>query len=141
MKFKISGVRKKSLKEEIREALSFFAKELDVHDYDDVTVSVKALRNMDALGYCSIMYYDDKDRISNILMEVKLKQSKGELISTLAHEMVHVKQYLAGEINENLDVWKGNPVNSDDINYEDHPWEIEADKVGDMLDEKWNERQ
>lgn len=140
MKFKISGVKKKAFKNEIKEALTFFAKELKVKDYRDVTVSVKAMRKMDALGYCSIKHYDDEDRISTILMEVKLNQGRDEMINTLAHEMVHVKQYITGELSEDLDVWKGKKINSDDIDYDDQPWEIEADKVGDMLDEKWNER-
>ena len=137
MKFKISGVKKKVLKNEIKEALHFFAKELKVKDYHDVTVSVKAMRKMDALGYCSIKHYDDEDRISTILMEVKLNQGRDEMINTLAHEMVHVKQYITGELSEDLDVWKGKKINSDDIDYDDQPWEIEADKVGDMLDEKF----
>ena len=140
MNYKIRGVKNLALRKEVKKALRFFAKELDIHDYDDVTIRLKAKKKMDALGYCSIKHYDDEDCISTILMEVDIKQDRDELINTLAHEMVHVKQYITGELSEDLDVWKGKKINSDDIDYDDQPWEIEADKVGDELDAKWNDR-
>ena len=140
MKYKIRGINNLALKREVNKALRFFAKELDISDYDDVTIRLKAKKKIDALGYCSIKHYDDEDCISIILMEIDSTQSRNEMINTLAHEMVHVKQYITGELSEDLDVWKGKNVNSDDIDYDDQPWEIEADKVGDILDEKWNAR-
>jgi hypothetical protein len=49
-----------------------------------------------------------------------------EMATTLAHEMVHVKQYVYGETNEKLTRWKGERVDSDTIDYWVQPWEIEA---------------
>jgi len=48
----------------------------------------------------------------------------GNWLSTLAHEMVHIKQFLRGEINESLTSWKGKDCK--DLEYRDQPWEIEA---------------
>ena len=38
--------------------------------------------------------------------------------------MVHVRQYIQGDVNLNLTRWKGSRVV--DIDYWDQPWEIEA---------------
>jgi hypothetical protein len=44
--------------------------------------------------------------------------------------MVHVKQYAKGELKDYLRVnkckWKGKIIDSDAVDYWDHPWEIEA---------------
>ena len=40
--------------------------------------------------------------------------------------MVHIKQYAHGELDETLMSWKGKRVDSNNLDYYDHPWEIEA---------------
>ena len=52
----------------------------------------------------------------------------GNWLSTLAHEMVHVKQYLRGELNWSLSKWKGKS-GYEDVEYWDLPWEVEARKL------------
>lgn len=52
----------------------------------------------------------------------------GNWLATLAHEMVHVKQYLRKEINYSLSKWKGKD-GFEDVNYWEQPWEIEARKL------------
>lgn len=47
------------------------------------------------------------------------------MMMTLAHEMVHVKQFAMGELEENMNVWKGKRF-SGKTDYWDTPWEIEA---------------
>lgn len=46
-------------------------------------------------------------------------------LMTLAHECVHLKQYAMGEIDENMNTWKGTRVPKS-TDYWDSPWEIEA---------------
>ena len=41
---------------------------------------------------------------------------------TIAHEMVHVKQYLKNEIDDSLNTWKGQVR-------KDEPWEEEAEDL------------
>lgn len=54
------------------------------------------------------------------------------IISTLAHEMVHVKQFVKNELidlpstNFNVSVFKNKKYNLNRIEYYDQPWEIEA---------------
>lgn len=52
----------------------------------------------------------------------------GNWLSTLAHEMVHIKQYLRKELDWNLSAWKGKK-GFEDFDYWDAPWEIEARKL------------
>lgn len=59
-----------------------------------------------------------------------------ELCQTLAHEMVHVKQYAKGQLQvKNLGVkWCGKMYKySDNISYVNRPWEIEAMKKETIL--------
>ena len=49
-------------------------------------------------------------------------------LSTLAHEMVHVKQFARGEMDLGLTRWKSNNY-CDNIEYWDQPWEKEARKL------------
>ena len=46
-----------------------------------------------------------------------------EIFRTLAHEMVHVKQFALGELATHSNVWKGKFV---DVDYFYQPWEVEA---------------
>ena len=47
-----------------------------------------------------------------------------ELASNLAHELVHARQFIRGEINEDDYVWKGVDYEYED--YAETPWEVEA---------------
>ena len=44
----------------------------------------------------------------------------------LFRSMVHVKQYIHNETNDDLSVWHGKKFNSDKMDYWSHPWEIDA---------------
>lgn len=78
------------------------------------------------LGTCCIAEYNDwyKARIFEIELR-KYRTIKNTLI-TLAHEMVHLKQFAKGELNEDHTKWLKQTFNSDEINYYELPWEIEA---------------
>ena len=60
---------------------------------------------------------------------VKLEYS--DMMKTLAHEMVHAKQYLRGELNGYSNSWKGKRLKT--YEYDNQPWEKEAYKLEDKL--------
>ena len=62
-------------------------------------------------------------------IEINSKLSGVNILQTLAHEIVHVKQYIRGETDECLSHWKGIKVDTDRIEYFSYPWEIEANGV------------
>ena len=59
-----------------------------------------------------------------------------EMMQTLAHEMVHCKQYFRGELNGWNQSWKGKKPRN--YKYENAPWEKEAyAKEEDLYDYCW----
>lgn len=138
MKYKIYGIKNAAFRKEMRSALQYFEQQLGLEEFDQVIVRVKVTSKIDVYGYCHIDEYDDDDNVAELIMEVQTGQTRKEIIHTLAHEMVHVKQYVKGELNDALDVWRGKDIDSDNMDYDDHPWEIEAEKIGDEMYEAWN---
>jgi hypothetical protein len=73
----------------------------------------------DSEGLCCRV--DDREYEIEINKNLKLRT----MLETIAHEMVHVKQYVRHELKEPT-VWKGTNVDTDKVEYWDLPWEIEA---------------
>ena len=84
----------------------------------------------DAEGYC----LRETDRDFEIEVDSSLTLRK--MLETVAHEMVHVKQYAKNELRERYQgghhqMWKGRKyINSD---YLKQPWEKEAYKMQEIL--------
>ena len=74
----------------------------------------------EAMGYCLEL---DTKREFEIKADRKLKLRK--LLETIAHEMVHVKQYARRELHPSTNAWMGKTVNPEKVLYWDLPWEIE----------------
>lgn len=59
----------------------------------------------------------------------------------IAHELVHVKQYVKGELkdcnNPNYALWKNRRVNLSEVKYHFLPWEIEAFGLESSLVYEW----
>ena len=85
----------------------------------DITVKLKNPKG--AMGYCLEL---DDNRTFEIEADKKLRLRK--LLETIAHEMVHVKQYARRELHPVHDTWCGKTYNPKKISYWDLPWEIKA---------------
>ena len=86
--------------------------------------------NEGAYGYCSAEAEDERlDRPRHFEIEVGRNMRLRALLETVAHEMVHVKQYAQGELYESVKQgkhrWQGKWLPKDP-EYWDRPWEIEA---------------
>lgn len=147
MEIKVTGMvgKRKTL---LSEAAQFFASQLmDPRMVRNIILDLEVRKNMDVHGECV-----DEDGVKNprwFTIGLKL-QHIDEMIKTLAHEMVHVKQHAKNELVSGVwgitrggikmsskwqgKVWK--PKNKEDAYY-DSPWEIEAygREVG--LYQKW----
>tara|TARA_B100000749_G_C18359977_1_gene437076 strand:- start:590 stop:1015 length:426 start_codon:yes stop_codon:yes gene_type:complete len=104
-----------------------------------IYVVLKKLRGVD--GYCSME--DDTRRIFTIEIHKNLKLR--QLIMTLIHEMVHVKQFARNEMDDfrvnGRYRWKSGSVPRN-VTYYDMPWEKEALRLQEKLtDEFWREDQ
>lgn len=89
------------------------------------------IKNIDnALGYCLPSDDTDEFRPREIDIEVDKNQPLRKFLCTLAHEMVHAKQFAKGELYESTRLgkhkWQGKWLPKVGMNYWDQPWEIEA---------------
>ena len=99
--------------------------------YDiDINIKLKKFKKDTAYGYC--MPSDDcevYDRPRTFELEINSAIRLRRLLETVAHEMVHVKQFARGELYHGIRVnknrWQGEYVD-DKVDYWDLPWEIEA---------------
>jgi hypothetical protein len=60
-----------------------------------------------------------------------VKVPSREIALTIAHELIHAKQYIKGQINPSKPVWKG--INYSNVSYRGSPWEKEAYLMEDKL--------
>ena len=88
---------------------------------ETLDIDVKLCKLDNALGYC--LETDDKRTFE---IEIHKTQSLRKLLETVAHEMVHVKQYARRELHPATDNWMGKTYNPKKVSYWDLPWEIEA---------------
>lgn len=85
---------------------------------------------LNVYGLVYIDSYDLKGKPDSFVVEIDRSLSTEEKLKTLAHELVHVKQYSCGYLNESMTRWRGKKVNLSELDYENIPWEIEAEFYG-----------
>ena len=85
------------------------------------------LAKIDAYGYCM-----EEDNNRTFSLEIKKGLGLYDLISTVCHEMVHVKQYARKEMRfdhrKGTMMWKKSRV-AEDTTYDNLPWEKEAFRI------------
>lgn len=84
----------------------------------EIEVILKNLKG-DAYGYCL------SQTTREFEIEIHNKMSLRKLLTTVAHEMVHVKQYARRELTGDY-TWQGCTYEPKRCDYWDQPWEIEA---------------
>ena len=89
-------------------------------------VTIRFTNKINVLGYCSVEKLNSRKHAREFLIEIHSRISASNILRVLAHECVHIKQYINGETNDQLNLWQGQPVNYDETDYWDQPWEIEA---------------
>jgi hypothetical protein len=94
----------------------------------DIEVRLTSINT--ANGYCTKL--NDTKNPRDFDIEVDSKLNLRQLLETVAHEMVHVKQYARNEMCDNnvhttnKTSWKSTSVCTETTEYWDLPWEIEA---------------
>ena len=113
--------------EYVQRASQFYAEQLFPKQLlRHIVVSIKFNKHLDAFGYSSIEKRNTKGKAREFLIELHPYITGKEILKTLAHEFVHVKQYVYEELNEEQTQWQGQPFDSDAVDYYELPWEIEA---------------
>ena len=129
MQVHIKGGSKRQ-KELVRSMVKFCQKKLMPKMYNvAVNINLRTFGKDDSLGYAIPSDYADLHRPREFDVDINKQQKLRRLLETVAHEMVHVKQFARGELYEsvrrNKHRWQGKWLNSDP-KYWDQPWEIEA---------------
>ena len=118
----------KDFKPFVERAAQFYAKELIAntrirnHCYTEIRFSPKITE----YGFASIVDYNTRKQPRKFLIELHPHIGSRRILETLAHEMVHIKQYIENETNDELTRWRGKRVDPDKIDYWVQPWEIDA---------------
>jgi hypothetical protein len=87
-----------------------------------MNIEVK-LTDCSAYGYCLMT-----DSNKNFELEIRKGMRLYDLVSTVCHEMVHVKQYYRKEMDDRTSRWKSRKL-PEEMSYMDRPWEKEAFKL------------
>ena len=126
------------------EAIDFFVdrvmprmkKSLSIRVIGDANLIIK----QSMFGFCD--YIDVESRYPrDFEITVDTQTTVENFVSTIMHEMVHVKQWARGEMRDlstDKRRWKNSKIVISDTDYEDHPWEIEAFEMeNELFKEFW----
>ena len=116
---------KKRFRPFVKRAALFYASQLMTPKMlENIFVRIKFDPKLDALGYAGVIDYNESNKPREFEIEINPITGSHDILETLAHEMVHVKQYAYGETNEYGTRWRGQRIKN--LDYYDEPWEIEA---------------
>jgi hypothetical protein len=111
----------------VKRAILFYAEQLISKKLlENIYLKVKFDSKLEHYGFASIEEHNVSGKARSFLIEINSSIGAKQILKALAHEMVHIKQYAYGETNDKLSRWKGTKIDSDDVEYYSHPWEIEA---------------
>lgn len=128
MQFKILRCPDKDFKPFVFEAASFFAQELipNKRIRNNCKTKIVFTSKIKEYGYASIAGFNTKKEPREFLIEIHSGIGARLILETLAHEMVHIKQYVMNETDDVLSRWKNKKIDQNKVDYWNHPWEIDA---------------
>jgi hypothetical protein len=119
---------------DLAESITRYSAELllDKKLIEKLTVDIEFSRTLlKEDGMLAEIDFDDranKPREFTITVDSTVPQRR--IMESIAHEMVHLKQYAVGEMRDtdhhNIVQWKKKPIDLNKWQYWDRPWEIEA---------------
>ena len=126
MKLSIVGCPdKKQFLPYVKRAANFYADNLfRPRTIDNLVLKIKFNKKLDAYGYASITEFSPRNKPRQFEIELHPGIGATEILKTLSHEMVHIKQYIYGDVNLRMTRWKGSRI--DEPDYWVQPWEVEA---------------
>ena len=148
MQLYIEGYRKhnKALHQSLGNAALFYGEELlgkrmAKNIYLDIKLTKDMKKKEGAYGYCHIV--DDslsKPREFMIELDTSMRHSFENILIWLAHEMVHLKQFVRKELwdyETGRVQWKSRTYGK--VHYDDQPWEVEAYRLEGILYDQFAE--
>ena len=125
------------LQQEVCDAVNFFSDYLfSTKLSKHLVIEFELKSHFKDHGDCDVIEYNSQRKPRSFKIRLRKKKSHKSLIKTLAHELVHVKQFALGEMSEFHDRWRDG-VDYKDTEYFDLPWEIEARMMEHVLYDKY----
>ena len=118
---------KKRVREFVESSLYYLLPELKEQIHIDVTF--KKTLDGNVFGYCSGDNNSAEIEIAKTSGGVPLLQD--EIMLSLAHEIIHAKQFIRGELSPVHSTWKGK--SHEDTVYANRPWEKQAFLFEDLI--------
>lgn len=116
--------------EDFKEAAEFYAEKLNLPEDTIIAIGLYNELEVEVAGYCQ---YNTEEVIPYFIIGIETEVNEGEddPLSVLAHEMVHVKQYVTGDLVDHGThcSWKGKSYEAYEADSNDYyfsPWEVEA---------------
>ena len=144
----IEGYRKhnKALYQEVGNAALCYGeillgKRMAKNIYLDIKLTKDLKKKEGAYGFCHIV--DDslsRPREFMIELDASMRYKFDQILTWLAHEMVHLKQFVRGELCDyetGRVQWKSRSFGR--VHYDDQPWEKEAYRLENKLYEEFEE--
>ena len=144
----IEGYRSNNqeLKDLVKQGAEFYGevllgKRMAKNIYLDIKLTNDLKKKEEAYGYCHIV--DDnisRPREFMIELDASMKYSFDQILTWLAHEMVHLKQFVRKELwdyESGRVQWKSRSFGR--VKYDDQPWEKEAYRLEGELYEMFEE--
>ena len=130
MNLKVTGCKDPCLELSLQLAAHFFAFQLlSPQMLPNIELEIVMKTKIEDLGNCAIVEFNDWYKAREFEIQLKRHRSLKNTLLTLAHEMVHLKQFAKGELNDANTTWKGQEIDTDVVEYSDWPWEIEANTL------------
>lgn len=126
MKLSIVGCPDKKLfRPFVKRAAIFYAETLISKKLlNNIFVKIKFDNKLPYYGTTEVEEYNDWNKPREFLIQLHPGVGAANILETLAHEMVHVKQFAYSDTNEPAVRWRGNKEHIGE--YYTEPWEIEA---------------
>jgi hypothetical protein len=126
MSIKVLGCPDKEFTPYVKRAAQYYSNCLLTKKMqDNLKIVIKFNKKIKDCGSAEVVGYNSSNKAREFLINIHAGLSARDILETLAHEMVHVKQFAYNHTDETLSRWKNNLV-SDDLDYWYQPWEIEA---------------
>jgi hypothetical protein len=127
MNVKIYGCPEKAFKPYVERSVQFFADLLiSKKMQENVGIKIRFVKKLDVYGYAEVDGHNASRKPRKFIITVHSGLGARPTIETIAHEMVHVRQFVYGHINETLDKWYDLKEDFNEVDYWFKPWEIEA---------------
>lgn len=130
MQLRIIGQSPKITRKELRYATKWIAGKLmspQLIPHLKLSIILKPIKSM---GLVEVVEPENYRPPREFKIYIDQKESRPNIIKTIGHELVHVKQYAKGELKEPYRgaaiKWKGRNFDTDQLEYWDQEWEIEA---------------